>query len=224
MQGLVRVAGAGTRGCVAHREAATSQGTRAAREAQKCHARTPASLRSAQRSAPVRERSQMVPSASWSNWSGRQDSNLRSPAPKAGALATTLRPAKRAPDGAGGPLGADDGNRTRVASLEDWGSTIELHPRTAEACAQPDGGCHGATGVAIPPKPRPDPPTQQRSAPVQDHQRAVVVARAEGLDQPLDARAVEARCAAPARPGRAAGRCRAPCRGSGSPRVRRCRA
>ncbi|SPD85578.1 protein of unknown function [Micropruina glycogenica] len=25
-------------------------------------------------------------------WSGRQDSNLRSPAPKAGALATTLRP------------------------------------------------------------------------------------------------------------------------------------
>lgn len=28
--------------------------------------------------------------------------------------------------------GADDGNRTRVASLEDWGSTIELHPRTPE--------------------------------------------------------------------------------------------
>lgn len=27
--------------------------------------------------------------------------------------------------------GADDGNRTRVASLEDWGSTIELHPRGA---------------------------------------------------------------------------------------------
>ncbi len=25
--------------------------------------------------------------------------------------------------------GADDGNRTRVASLEDWGSTIELRPR-----------------------------------------------------------------------------------------------
>src|SRR5687768_3342496 len=30
--------------------------------------------------------------------SGRQDSNLRSPAPKAGALATTLRPARRPPD------------------------------------------------------------------------------------------------------------------------------
>lgn len=28
------------------------------------------------------------------NLSGRQDSNLRSPAPKAGALATTLRPVK----------------------------------------------------------------------------------------------------------------------------------
>jgi hypothetical protein len=26
-------------------------------------------------------------------------------------------------------LGAGDGNRTRVASLEDWGSTIELRPR-----------------------------------------------------------------------------------------------
>jgi hypothetical protein len=25
--------------------------------------------------------------------------------------------------------GAGDGNRTRVASLEDWGSTIELRPR-----------------------------------------------------------------------------------------------
>jgi hypothetical protein len=71
--------------------------------------------------------------------SGRQDSNLRSPAPKAGALATTLRPAKSVGPASPGArwslgrsatdlLGADDGNRTRVASLEDWGSTIELHP------------------------------------------------------------------------------------------------
>src|SRR5262245_40020603 len=30
-------------------------------------------------------------------WSGRQDSNLRSPAPKAGALATTLRPGDEPP-------------------------------------------------------------------------------------------------------------------------------
>ena len=29
--------------------------------------------------------------------------------------------------------GAGDGNRTRVASLEDWGSTIELRPRDARA-------------------------------------------------------------------------------------------
>jgi hypothetical protein len=27
--------------------------------------------------------------------------------------------------------GAGDENRTRVASLEDWGSTIELRPRTS---------------------------------------------------------------------------------------------
>jgi hypothetical protein len=26
-------------------------------------------------------------------------------------------------------LGAGDGNRTRMASLEGWSSTIELHPR-----------------------------------------------------------------------------------------------
>ena len=38
-------------------------------------------------------------------WSGRQDSNLRSPAPKAGALATTLRPAKW------GPRGVQNGGR-----------------------------------------------------------------------------------------------------------------
>ena len=30
-------------------------------------------------------------------------------------------------DAAGG--GAGDGNRTRMASLEGWSSTIELHPR-----------------------------------------------------------------------------------------------
>jgi hypothetical protein len=30
-------------------------------------------------------------------------------------------------------MGADDGNRTRMTSLEGWGSTIELHPRDASA-------------------------------------------------------------------------------------------
>ncbi len=34
--------------------------------------------------------------------------------------------------------GAGDENRTRVASLEDWGSTIELHPR-----GRPEGRLHG---------------------------------------------------------------------------------
>src|SRR6478736_903924 len=44
------------------------------------------------------------PARRWSRWSGRQDSNLRSPAPKAGALATTLRPgfSRHRPRGSGG--------------------------------------------------------------------------------------------------------------------------
>ena len=29
-------------------------------------------------------------------------------------------------------VGAGDGNRTHVTSLEGWGSTIELHPRNSE--------------------------------------------------------------------------------------------
>jgi hypothetical protein len=29
--------------------------------------------------------------------------------------------------------GAGDGNRTHVTSLEGWGSTIELHPRTRQS-------------------------------------------------------------------------------------------
>src|SRR5580693_3917253 len=32
--------------------------------------------------------------------------------------------------------GADDGNRTRMTSLEGWGSTIELHPRGLLALAR----------------------------------------------------------------------------------------
>jgi hypothetical protein len=38
----------------------------------------------------------------------------------------TRQPRTRRP---GSRCGADDGNRTRVASLEDWGSTIELRPQ-----------------------------------------------------------------------------------------------
>ena len=42
-----------------------------------------------------------------------------------------------APAPAGG--GAGDGNRTRMASLEGWGSAIELHPRTRAAPAVAGG-------------------------------------------------------------------------------------
>ena len=42
------------------------------------------------------------------------------------------------------PLGADDGNRTRVASLEDWGSTIELHPRALFLGFVRVSSCHTA--------------------------------------------------------------------------------
>src|SRR3954468_9860728 len=52
--------------------------------------------------------------------------------------------------------GADDGNRTRVASWEDWGSTIELHPRAASRLVRFRGSAagrrhHGATGAKCPP-------------------------------------------------------------------------
>ena len=39
--------------------------------------------------------------------------------------------------------GADDGNRTRVASLEDWGSTIELRPHWSRLVSSPDRGTQG---------------------------------------------------------------------------------
>lgn len=35
-----------------------------------------------------------------------------------------------------GHIGAGDGNRTRIASLEGWNSTIELHPRLISAMAE----------------------------------------------------------------------------------------
>src|SRR5882724_7551389 len=35
-------------------------------------------------------------------------------------------------------VGAGDGNRTHVASLEDWNSTIELHPQTGSYFSQPE--------------------------------------------------------------------------------------
>jgi hypothetical protein len=58
-----------------------------------------------------------------SDASGRQDSNLRSPAPKAGALATTLRPVKRLPTRPrdppeGGPGKPDEGSLERMTGIE----------------------------------------------------------------------------------------------------------
>ncbi len=45
--------------------------------------------------------------------------------------------------------GADDGNRTRVASLEDWGSTIELHPRRRRWLGGPINPATGVTRLRI---------------------------------------------------------------------------
>ena len=42
---------------------------------------------------------------------------------------------RRIPRAHGGSIRAGDGNRTRVASLEGWSSTIELHPRAASRSA-----------------------------------------------------------------------------------------
>ena len=42
---------------------------------------------------------------------------------------------RRIPRAYGGSIRAGDGNRTRVASLEGWSSTIELHPRAASRSA-----------------------------------------------------------------------------------------
>ena len=42
-------------------------------------------------------------------------------------------------------VGAGDGNRTRMTSLEGWGSAIELHPR-AVGVRPPDQGSARVTG------------------------------------------------------------------------------
>ena len=40
-----------------------------------------------------------------------------------------------------GKAGAGGGDRTRIASLEGWNSTIELHPRTKIGRTLADGAC-----------------------------------------------------------------------------------
>ena len=80
-------------------------------------------------------------------WGGRWDLNPRPPDPQSGALTNcaTSTMLTGAPEGIRTPdprlrramlypaellahIGAGDGNRTHVTSLEGWGSTIELHP------------------------------------------------------------------------------------------------
>ncbi len=40
-------------------------------------------------------------------------------------------------------IGAGDGNRTHVVSLEGWSSTIELHPQHQRWCPGPESNRHG---------------------------------------------------------------------------------
>ena len=49
------------------------------------------------------------------------------------------------------PHGAGDGNRTHVASLEGWNSTIELHPHSITHCilSHPRGGCQALFKVFL---------------------------------------------------------------------------
>ena len=86
-------------------------------------------------------------------WLGWQDSNLRMPESKSGALPTWLHPNAflgLAHLGGFEPpahglevrcsillsysciIGAGEGNRTLATSLEGWGSTTELHPQYAD--------------------------------------------------------------------------------------------
>ena len=48
----------------------------------------------------------------------------------------------------GAAVGAGDGNRTRIASLEGWSSTIELHPRSHRFIGQPAAAQSGGAGDA----------------------------------------------------------------------------
>src|SRR5579863_1720158 len=60
--------------------------------------------------------------------------------------ARTRPPPARAPDVGGNDLGAGDGNRTRMTSLEGWDSAIELRPRKTRQYRGPVGGLVGESG------------------------------------------------------------------------------
>ena len=83
-------------------------------------------------------------------WSGRQDSNLRSPAPKAGALATTLRPVNL-PES----TGADQphGDRPRVAYDPAGPAGAQVRTWLLQLGAQPvDRAEPGASGLPVAPQ------------------------------------------------------------------------
>ena len=54
---------------------------------------------------------------------------------KARGVTLRVRPETQEPLPRQGFNGGDDGNRTRVASLEDWSFTIKLHPHNSESYA-----------------------------------------------------------------------------------------
>ena len=64
--------------------------------------------------------------------------------------------ARAAPIDLAFPLRAGDGNRTRVASLEDWGSTIELRPRAPRPARHRTSERHPRS-VPVPRPPRASP-------------------------------------------------------------------
>ena len=72
--------------------------------------------------------------------------------------------------------GADDGNRTRMASLEGWGSAIELHPRDAQApgttLAEQSGPLHLHREQRLG-RDAPDPQETPRTSPLQTRSRFV---------------------------------------------------
>jgi hypothetical protein len=63
----------------------------------------------------------------------------RARGPKQASL-QTRETHQKAPLTCAGSMRADDGNRTRMTSLEGWGSTIELHPRDAVTRSLPGRG------------------------------------------------------------------------------------
>ena len=71
--------------------------------------------------------------------------------PETRLLAGRSETADHAADLQPGPMRAGDGNRTRMTSLEGWGSTIELRPRNGDRTAGPAGPSGGSVPAPAPP-------------------------------------------------------------------------